>query len=427
MTPHRLALALAGALASLPALAAPITTSAVFHFIESRTAGAFGAATVLEAIGADAVPNGQVTGGTTATASLASMPGRSFNVPYVGGTANPNQFFRAFTCRESPTLNCNPGVDRPPGEAFTITFTNEADSRTVTTPRLDGAYVMPFARDVALLGSTFTPTVRWTLPTGAGLDVDAVRINLWDKGSVNLAGNAPDLVYSTTLRGQVTEFTVPQQLAGGLSLQAGHAYVMEVGLLDLRSDGGSLGNANVLTRSRKYVEFTPLPGGSIDPVHLPVVTQGVNGGPSLFTFDISGVNGERFTFIDPEVAVGYDYRIGEGDPLFAAVMLPLGIGDDLYRIVLPDGSEHLARGGEAFEFSAFDPDGVEHFRVLGIETGAGLSPNDPLAFVTGLRFAGSGSFTGTMQAIVANVPTPGTAWLVAPLLAGLGLGRRRRA
>lgn len=37
-------------------------------------------------------------------------------------------------------------------------------------------------------------------------------------------------------------------------------------------------------------------------------------------------------FIDPPVAVGYDYATGKGDPNFASVRLPIGVGDSIYRV-----------------------------------------------------------------------------------------------
>lgn len=46
--------------------------------------------------------------------------------------------------------------------------------------------------------------------------------------------------------------------------------------------------------------------------------------------------------------------------------------------------------------------GVDRFRVLGIESSAGLDPNNVTAFVTGLAFVTDGQFTGTMTPIIAQ-------------------------
>lgn len=399
---------LGGALACLAAAsahAAPITTlNQVGYYVENRSSTATSTGGVYTALTANVLPNGG--SGTTGTATRG---GSTVNVPWVGGTANPNQFFRL--------LGYNPNNVGP----WTLTFTNGNDSRSVQTPDLVGGYVMPFATDVSLSGSSFTPTVNWQVPSGA--QVDGVRINIIDLGRRNLAGNASDLVFSQTFTGDVRSFTVPSTLANGLPLLAGHAYTMEVGLLDTR-DGRLPGQANILTRSRLYVDFTPLTSPPPGQVYLPTVTPGVNGDPPTFSFNVSSVGADELTYIDPFVAVGYDYAVGANDPLFRSVLLPQDIGDGQYLIELPDGSQHAVQGGLEFDFTAFASEGVDHFRVLGIEAAAGLDPEDGTAFVTGLRFMQQGRFTGTMVPVLAEVPEPATAALVAAALA-LAVRRRR--
>ncbi len=135
-------------------------------------------------------------------------------------------------------------------------------------------------------------------------------------------------------------------------------------------------------------------------------------------------------FIDPLVAVGDDYAIGTGDPDFQTVRLPIGIGDDLYTITLPDGSIFTVGGGELFDFTAHGyVAGLDHFSVGGIEPSAGLDPANTDAFVTGLTFVGDGFFTGTMtpRAVRLAVDEPATIGLLALGLVGFGFaGRRRR-
>jgi hypothetical protein len=67
---------------------------------------------------------------------------------------------------------------------------------------------------------------------------------------------------------------------------------------------------------------------------------------------------------------------------------------------------------------------VSCFKVLGIEESAGLDPNDPTAFITGLTFTGDGQFTGTMEPVV--TPEPTTLLLFGTTAAGLGLARWRQ-
>ena len=129
------------------------------------------------------------------------------------------------------------------------------------------------------------------------------------------------------------------------------------------------------------------PGSSPDNPLLPIVTDdGFD-----FDFNIGDIN-DRI-FIDPVVAIGYDYIVNSG-PNFQSVLLPTGIGDDQYDLhvfntganAFVDSGVDIA-GGIAHNFGL---GGVDRFRILGIETNAGLDPNDPLAFVTGLTFSGTG-------------------------------------
>jgi hypothetical protein len=113
----------------------------------------------------------------------------------------------------------------------------------------------------------------------------------------------------------------------------------------------------------------------------------------IFNIDVIPNTG---IFIDPRVAVGYDYAIGHGNPMFASVRLPIGIGNSLYTLIMQGRSFGLA-GGQLFDFRTHGfPNGVAQFRVADIEQSAGLDPADPTAFVTGVSFVAAGSFTGTM-------------------------------
>ncbi|QSX79453.1 hypothetical protein [Agrilutibacter solisilvae] len=101
-------------------------------------------------------------------------------------------------------------------------------------------------------------------------------------------------------------------------------------------------------------------------------------------------------FIDPEVALGYQYDTGAGDPAITTVRLPIGIGDNRYTVQV-GGHRFPVAAGELFDFRANGYGrGVHRFRVTGIEGQAGLDPDNPYAFPTQLSFIADGRFTGTM-------------------------------
>ena len=58
---------------------------------------------------------------------------------------------------------------------------------------------------------------------------------------------------------------------------------------------------------------------------------------------VGAVGPNSMTFIDPAVAIGYDYAIGAGDPDFASVLLP-SVGDNHYTL-------HYFSGGNAFDIA----------------------------------------------------------------------------
>jgi len=151
------------------------------------------------------------------------------------------------------------------------------------------------------------------------------------------------------------------------------------------------------------MEEKPAGGSSLDPI-LPTVS--IDKG---FQFTLNA-SSDEFTFIDPEVAVGYDYELLEGAN-FLAVIMPEGLGDNLYDLWLFDdvlgefvdsGIDLL--GGQSYEF---DEGGLNLFRILGIEVDENLDPADPEAFVTGLKFVSEGEVTMSQTALTQTVvPVP---------------------
>lgn len=169
------------------------------------------------------------------------------------------------------------------------------------------------------------------------------------------------------------------------------------------------------------------PGTTPDSPLMPVVID------IGWQFNFNIVNIGNPVFIDPIVAIGYDYIVDSG-PDIASVILP-SVGDNLYNLWLWDDTTSTyydtatdISGGSWYDFAG---GGVDRFRILGIETGLGLDPSDPTAFVTGLTFAGVGSVIMSQTPITFDtdtvVPIPTSVLLcgIGLSVAGLRLKRKR--
>jgi len=157
------------------------------------------------------------------------------------------------------------------------------------------------------------------------------------------------------------------------------------------------------------------PGTTPDNPFMPVIVD------DGWEFQFSVPDIDTPVWIDPLVAVGYDYFVDSG-PYFSEVYLP-NLGDNNYDLWQWDGvswfdTTTILHGEEWYDFGV---GGLNRFRILGIETGLGLDPLDPTAFVTGLKFANVGSVTMRQVPITfdtgpAVVPGPSSV-----LLCGIGL------
>lgn len=122
----------------------------------------------------------------------------------------------------------------------------------------------------------------------------------------------------------------------------------------------------------------------------------------------------------PRPAIGYDYAASGAN--FASVLLPVVGDSDKYELWLWDGGWVLDGNVPAGTAHAFAAGGVARFRILGIDPNAGLDPEDPTAFVTGLTFTHTGPVDVTMNAYV---PEPTALALL--LLGTAACLKRRRA
>lgn len=282
-------------------------------------------------------------------------------------------------------------------DPWTLRFSRGTDSLLRTGPSLAGTEAaVPFPVSVTLSGSGLTPRISWQVP--GGFVPDGFRVNLFDKSRIQPNGQA-DVVHSVAIGAASTFYDIPSTFSSGLSLREGGNYSINLQLIDTRGDVPfNNNNAQILRRSSSFFAFTPLSGSSPPDVALPTVVNGA------YNFHIDQV-GPGVTFIDPFVAIGYDYATGQGDPNFASVLLP-NVGDGQFTLTFTDvtgaQSVSLAQGSQYF----FGTGGVSAFRVAGIETSAALDPADATAFITGLSFTANGSFTGTMTPITVFVPVP---------------------
>ncbi len=126
---------------------------------------------------------------------------------------------------------------------------------------------------------------------------------------------------------------------------------------------------------------------------LPARTIRLPNGLITFIIKIRIISISRMFWCDPVVATGYDYEIKSG-PSVTHLELPKGIGDNKYNLLSYDeqadqfvDSGVVISGGIQY---AFDKP-VRKFAVRGIETSAGLNPDDDLAFPSGLRFTTLGN------------------------------------
>jgi hypothetical protein len=389
--------------------AASVTVEQTFHFLDNRSANSINlAAGVFKSFGANNVtPNGGA--GTSGTASQGALTNRPLNWTPVD--VSPNRFVGAVA---SSGFN----------GAWTLTFANGPDVTAASTPNTVGATLIDFARNMQISGSGNAPTFSWSLPSQTTIDTQRVLIRdtteLLGSGGVGGAGVA-NIVFSKDIGANATTFTVnPADPNFTQALIPGRLYSLELELRDLRNPAGGVGLPNTLSMSRSFFDFTLLADSAPANVFLPTINTAVPGAGPVYQFSID-VKANQRTFIDPIVAVGYDYQVGAGNPLFASVTLPTGIGDNLYQLFVWNGVEWVfstdLTGGTEYSFGSA---GLDRFRILGIELSANLDPNNSLAFITGLTFLSDGEFTGTMTPITAETPIPATLALFGSAVFGGG-------
>lgn len=348
-----------------------------------------------------------------ATTAIATQNGETQELQFEGDLSVPNLYSGGIAYDSALT------------GSWRIDLTNGTDTLTVNTPEVGDVRLPTRVSGVKLLtsGDPSAPTFTWT---NTDADADAVRLTVFDPLKRDFVGQAQQVYSSPNFRNGESSFTIP---AGVLEEGALYSVQLETRIertSGVGPSGQSLAGSN-LSVNRTWFDFTTGDVGIVDGIYLPEVSFDENEAP-VFNFD-NLVTAGLVEYYDPLVAIGYDYAIGLEGPNFASLILP-EIGDSFFDLLLPQGSgfDFVARlaAGEEYFFSA---GGVSAFRILGIETSAGLDPSDPTAFVTGLSFVSDGRFTGTMRPIsefVAPVPLPSSLAVMIGALGLLGVSVRKR-
>ena len=155
------------------------------------------------------------------------------------------------------------------------------------------------------------------------------------------------------------------------------------------------------------------------------------GEESEFVFTLPEVEAGETIWFDPDVSTGYTYTAGNGGQ-FASVTAPtlLSVNDaDGYLITFTDslGVEETKAlmAGQTLDF----PFPVTTFTLTGINEDLMLDPTDPTAFVTGVSFEDTGSYTVSQAAIITSttsVPAPSSIAIFLLSLVGISLARKHK-
>ena len=162
------------------------------------------------------------------------------------------------------------------------------------------------------------------------------------------------------------------------------------------------------------------PGSSQSNPLMPFNCSDINWNASGLTLQDCLNNQDAFWFvfnntggtfwIDPVVAIGYDYVVWSG-PNIRSVTLPTGYGDDIYDLYMWNVTEWYDTGvnidgGETYTFT--EKFGVDRISIRGIEASEELDPNNATAFVTGLSFTSTNEVTMTMTPVTVNYTSNNT-------------------
>lgn len=350
----------------------PLEAGSTFTFRDTRTptqTGYFIGDRI--AVGVyDVTPNPDTGNGGRQTTAVARQGGVETQLPFFSGAVGTQH---VNSVEFSPALTGSWEIEiRNPGSSQSVL--------TVNTLALGMTSLVPFVTNGRMTPNGITPRISWDFP--AMFTPDSLRLFIFDLDRRTLDGSAL-VIHTEDLGADVTFFDIPSTMDEGDSLAFQGRYEIAVMLQKLRSNG------SLLARSRTFYSFSPTPTGPT--VQLPII-----GPDGVLHFD-RGITPAESIVIELVVASRHEYRISDGDPLFASVsvLTDLGIGD--YTLTFESGgASHIESlpPGVVFDFTAFG--GAEAFVIDDIEDIVGLDPLATTAFLTEVSFTALGRFTGTV-------------------------------
>lgn len=272
--------------------------------------------------------------------------------------------------------------------SWTISAYNGEFETNILTRAVGDVAALDFVNNISLSPDGVTPTINWALPANTA-NIDDISIGLFDDVTNARIPIGPNGSLFQTIDSDSTSFTFPDGI-----LEEGKAYVARIILRDRDQDDSTI------SRSLQFVNFTPIIGDPGPPIFLPTVDEQ---GRFIFNIDVAA---NVPILIDPFIAIGYDYEIGEGDPNFRSIMVPEVEGDDSFILSFFDGVNDIEIPLLADVEFLFPEGGVSAFTILGIDPAAMLDPGDVTAFISQVSFVADGRFTGTMTPITLFVPDP---------------------
>jgi PEP-CTERM motif len=364
---------------------------------------------------------GQTTAFGNATTVTAEQNGVTISIPYEGFSGAPYEHATAipYTPGLSGAWNLTVNSTYPTGNPINPIYPT-ANIQTYSIPS-NVPTMIPFVTNTQLSNETPNATISWTnpsfsIPSGTVRQTVLLITNMQTKNVVgDFVLSSGQTSFNLSQLGSIESDGFPTE-----PLTAGTPYQLSV-QASLYSATGS----ELYATSRSFTDFIPSNASSSvsGPIYLPSISVPVSGS-AVYGFDINVTAGDSYN-IDPASAEGFVYRIGSGDPNFASVDLPDIGNSNPYELLVWNGAQFVFADyldpNTVFDFAQ---GGVSAFEVLGIDPGADINLISGNAFITTVTFAGSGTFTGTMTAVI---PEPSTWALLGLGFGGLGLMGWRRS